>query len=189
MGRRPKPLEFHVIEGKKHLTKEEKAERANSKIAIGDSELEEPAFVSTDKVAHKKWMECKKIYEANRDFNLVSSADSGFLGKYCRTFSEYISLLEIRYNLSTEAHFDILRKEMLLIAEDEFVKKLYKKIEYLTTLEGLLVIDAAINKKLSSLTQMEDRLFLNPQSRIRTALPKSKQQKPKDKIEAAGFDL
>ena len=64
-------------------------------------------------------------------------------------------------------------------------QKMYDKIEYTFSLAGVLAVDKALNAKMSTLVQMEDRLFLNPLAKIRN-VPK-KEVKQDDPLGDKGF--
>jgi hypothetical protein len=72
---------------------------------------------------------------------------------------------------------DIVLNEFEIRAGKREANKLFKKIEYIISTAGLLNIDTAINKKSELIIKYEDRLFLNPLSKVR-AIPR-KQDKPK----------
>lgn len=195
MPRPAKPIAFHLVENKAHLTKAEIEERQQNEIKIGETRLIPPDFILIDKVAIAKWKELKKIYEANSEFDLVSSGDIGHIARYCQTFSEYLNLVEHRRVVAKFPHFDHEEKEDI---QQEFedhlgtkaAKCMWNKVEYLISFDGLLDIDRSINQKMASLVAMEDRLFLNPLSKIKV-IPKTKsgkvKQKPIDKT--AEFNL
>lgn len=177
-GRNAKPIELHIAGGNpSHLTKAEIKHREKSEIKIGDSNLRCPSFVRKDPVAYKKWREVTKLYKG---VDFVSSGDVGLLGRYCQSFSEYENLLEIRRNLS-----DIeLDEELADEAFDECCserqkQQLFKKINYILSTDGLLTIEAAINKKMDMLIKMEDRLFLNPLAKIKN-VPMKPEETPKE---------
>lgn len=172
-GRNAKPISLHMAGGNpSHLTKAEIARREKSEIKIGDNKLRCPDFVKKDPIANKKWREVIKIY---KDVDFVSSGDVGLLARYCMSFGEYQNLLSIRNNL---AMLDFAAEE-LEEARDAFdaelterqKQKLFNKIDYIISADGLLTIETAINKKMDMLIKMEDRLFLNPLAKIKN-IPK-----------------
>lgn len=178
MGRNAQPVDLLVAKGKKHLTKAEIEQRKNSEIKVGNSKLTCPDFVKNDVIAYKKWKEIIKIY---KDIDFVSSGDVGFIARYCMTFSEYENLIKMRRNISL-LDFNAEDEEEALKALEEVpeyrVNYILKKIEYLLSSDGLLTLEAAINKKMDMLIKMEDRSFLNPLSKIKNV---PKQQKEEEK--------
>jgi phage terminase small subunit len=136
----------------------------------------------------ERWTECVEIF---KDFDLVSSSDIGHLARYCKMYSEYRDLVERR---ATIANVDgvTLRDEhkagekLEIEMGEKAAAQLFKKIDYILSTSGVLEIDSAINKKADQLTKMEDRLFLNPQAKIKTQAQKKKPDK-NNPLEDAGF--
>ena len=60
--------------------------------------------------------------------------------------------------------------------------------EYFTSLDGLIKLDKAINTKLKTILDIDDRIFLNPASKVRT-LPIRRKPKPEDKLGDMGFEV
>ena len=184
-GRPAKPIAFHIIEKKTHLTKAQIEKRQQSEIKIGENSLIPPEYIREDKMAFAKWKELKKIYEANAEFNLVSSGDIGHIARYCQTYSEYLDLVAHRRTIANIEKFN--EKEETDIQE-EFeehlgrgaANKMWQKVEYLLSMDALLDIDRSLNQKSTALIAMEDRLFLNPLSKIKV-IPKTKSGNPKSK--------
>lgn len=178
MGRNAQPIDLLVANGKKHLTKAEIEKRKQSEIKIGNNKLTCPNFVKNDVIAYKKWKEIIKIY---KDIDFVSSGDVGFLARYCMTFSEYENLIKIRKNVNVldfNAEDEEETYKALEEAPEYRVKYILKKIEYLLSSDGLLTLEAAINKKMDMLIKMEDRLFLNPLAKVKN-VPKQPKQEDK----------
>jgi phage terminase small subunit len=174
-GRNAKPIDILVAQGKKHLTKSEIEQRKKSEIKLGNNKLKCPDFVKNDVEAYKKWKEITKVY---KDADFVSTGDTGLLGRYCMTFSEYLKLLdqkkridrfEIDYEKLSE-HFDV----ELLEGLDTFFK-----------FEPVMQLDSAINKKMDMLIKMEDRMFLNPLAKVKN-VPKREEPKA-DPLADKGF--
>lgn len=180
-GRNAKPIELHLLEGNPNrLTKKQIKERKDSEVKLGERKITCPDFVKNDVVALKKWKEILKIYAKS---DLVSSADEGLLGRYCKTYSEYQDLLRRRDVLTNMEGFDTEEEEDILeILEDQFGKKQSKdiminKVLYILSMSGLLAIEKAINSKMDMLIKMEDRLFLNPLAKVKNV---PKKEPPKE---------
>ena len=62
---------------------------------------------------------------------------------------------------------------------------MFEKIEYVLSVSGLLNLDKAINAKMNSLVQMEDRMFLNPLAKAKN-IPKEESKKA-DPLGDKGF--
>lgn len=173
MARPAKPIEIIKAEGKTHLTKEEIEFREKNEIKIGENlskkTIKAPKFLSGDKVAVSKWKEVLNNY---RGTDFVSTADLGLLARYCKTFSEYQNLVEYRDKIS-EIDFsgddEKVADETLSKSEvhEKKVSYILGIMEMMISVQGIMSIDNAINKKMTVLLQMEDRLFLNPLAKIK----------------------
>ena len=188
-GRPAKPIELHLLNGnKRHLTKVEIEQRKKSEVQLGEHKLVCPPYVRHDKNAYKKWKEIAKLY---KDIDFVSSADVGLMARYCMAFSEYINLTEHRkacatIRVDTENGEDTDMLEVLAAKYPvKTAVKMFEKIEYTFSLSGVLAVDKALNAKMTTLVQMEDRLFLNPLAKIRN-VPK-KEVKQGDPLGDKGF--
>jgi len=183
MGRNAQPIELVQANGKKHLTKAEMQERKENEIKLGDKKIACPDFVKSDIEAYKKWKEISKIY---KEFDFVSSGDAGLLARYCKTFSEYQDLLS-SYQRIKEIHYDSeqLDKALEETYEDEEVEKrlfsykVKKQLRDMISINALLSIETAVNKKMDMLIKMEDRLFLNPLAKVKN-IPKPVKEEPQD---------
>jgi len=114
--------------------------------------------------------------------------DASHLSAYCMAWSEYQDLLA---RLKGVSEFGLDWKEEAQVEGDIYTTageraavRVWKKMDYLLSQEGILKINAAINAKLQILTQMSDRLFLNPRSR---AIVPKKETPKADPLQAAGF--
>ena len=180
IGRNAQPIDLLKAKGKKHLTKEEINARKESEIKLGSKELLCPAYVKNDAVAFSKWREIKHIY---KDVDFVSSGDTGLMGRYCKTFSEYQMLLK-SYQCVSEIHYDCKELDEFIDDTDEFDKSLFaykvkKQIRDLFSIGAILTIESAINKKQDLLIKMEDRLFLNPLAKVKN-VPKVEKPEAED---------
>lgn len=182
-GRNAQPISIVKANGRKHLTKAEITVREKSEIKFGDNKLKCPTFIKTDVFAFAKWKEITKLY---KDIDFVSSGDVGLLARYCMTFSEYQKLLEHRQRIDS---LDGVNFEDMPVIEqrlgEETAAKLLNKINYILSVDGVLKIDTAINKKMDMLIKMEDRLFLNPLAKVKN-VPKQ-EKKSDDPLAAKGF--
>jgi phage terminase small subunit len=187
-GRNAKPVQLHIAQGNPNrLTKAEIARRKAKQVQLGEQKLRCPAFVKNDVVAFAKWKEISKIY---KDVEFVTSGDAGLLGRYCMAFSEYHDLLGHRRKIGNFDGFnydddDLVREKI----EDQYgerqAAKLFAKIEYILSVPGILAIDQAVNRKMDALKTMEDRLFLNPLSKVKN-VPKKEPEK-EDPLGKKGF--
>ncbi|TFE30826.1 P27 family phage terminase small subunit [Cohnella luojiensis] len=194
MGRNSKPVALHIAEGNPNrLTKEQIAARKDGEVKLGGKlskheleKLRKPTFVSKDRVANKLWNDLIKEYvsAAEQGVELLTSSDVGMLAMYCKTYSEYERLL-IQYQRLENVKID----EHIL---DEYIGRAkdvdevnYKALRYLSQLasiEGILKIETAINKKMDMLLKMQDRLFLNPLAKVKNVPKPKKEEKPVSKF-------
>jgi phage terminase small subunit len=184
MGRNAKPISILKQTGKKHLTKAEIKQREESEIKFGDNKLTCPEFVKNDIVAYSKWNEVTSLYKG---VDFVSSGDSGLLARYCMTFSEYQTLLKHRQNINRiDIDFGEARDDLEENMAESAAARLIAKVEYMLSIDGLLSIETAINKKMDMLIKMEDRLFLNPLAKVKN-VPKKEKEKPVNPLVKKGF--
>lgn len=186
MGRSAKPVELLMLEGKKHLTKEEIEERRNSEIKFGDRKIKCPNYVKNDDIAYEKWKEINKLFKG---FDFISAGDSDLIAKYCTTFSEYMTLRNCHQRIS-EIHYDCEDLDKAIEAELKnedgtsekvFSYKVKKQLRDMISVNAILQIETAINKKVDMLMKMEDRMFLNPISKIKNIPKKQKEEAPSEK--------
>lgn len=187
MGRNAKPAALHIAEGNPNrLTREQLQQRKEAEIKLGKTDLDKlkpPSFVKTDKIALTHWKQCLKEYKevAIKGSNLLTSSDVGLLAMYCRTYSEYEKLLKQYQTIESISIDDNIFHDFFEKVEEEQGVEL-KALMYLSqlaSLEGILKIETAINKKMDMLLKMQDRLFLNPSSKVKNVpQPKKKQEAP-----------
>ena len=157
-GRRGKPLQLHLIDGKSRLTKAEIEFRRENEIHIGTHDFKMPSLVAGIPVAKKKWEEVIGLY-LDVDADFVSTSDSGIIERYCLAYAEYVALQNAR---------------------DEIVKKGWSPVKTAHAIEEMN-LENSINKKNDMLIKLEDRLFLNPLAKVRN-VPK-KESTPKEDCE------
>lgn len=186
-GRHKKPLELHVLDGKKHMGAEEKKRYQESEITMGAVKFKAPAAVKENHIALKKWKEITKIYK-QAGFSFVTSSDNGVLGRYCLTYAEYLHLIDVRSELSG-CNVDLKLSDLTESMDENQAKKSLKIVEILLSVDGIIKIDKAINAKLRALLDLEDRIFLNPVSKIRSIPVKKDSTTKKTPLEKAGFDV
>lgn len=194
-GRNAKPIGLHLAGGNpSHLTKAEIESRKNAEVKLGEKDLaklKKPAFVAKDKTASKLWNELIKEYKsaAENGIELLSSSDVGMLAMYCKTYSEYERLL-VQYqrleNIKIDEH---ILDEYIGRAEevDEVNYKALRFLSQLASIEGVLKLESAINKKMDMLLKMQDRLFLNPLAKVKNVpKPAKKEEKVPSKFSRFG---
>jgi phage terminase small subunit len=176
LGRRAQPIEVIKNKGKSHhLTKKEVERRKKSEIKVNNKKLNVPDFVKNDLVAYKKWKELIIIY---KDIEFVTAPDAGELARYCKHYAEYIELMEQRQAVKK---FEV-DWESYCMQVTEFIQD---GVNRFLRLDPLIKIDGLINKKSDLLIKLEDRLFLNPVSRIKN-VPKKEEEKEDPSISMFG---
>lgn len=194
MGRNGKPIDLHLAAGNPNrLTKEQIRQRQESEIKLGKTELDKlkpPEYVKSDTIAYKQWKDCLKEYKAasQQGVDLLTSSDVGLLAMYCKTYSEYEKLLKQYQRIENIAiNEDILNdyfEKMEGIEEFEGRAQMY--LSQLASIEGVLKIETAINKKMDMLLKMQDRLFLNPLAKIKNVPKPKEKEKPASKFSKFG---
>lgn len=79
-----------------------------------------------------------------------------------------------------EEYFEELARKAEETEQDlnEYGLRAQKYLSQLASIEGVLKIETAINKKMDMLIKMQDRLFLNPLSKVKNVpKPKAKEEK------------
>lgn len=86
MGRRARPVELLVLNGKKHLTKKEISGRrdAEKKLRPGDDAIKPPKWLS--KEARKEW---RRVVETLKGLGILTNADVDTLAVYCDAVVRY----------------------------------------------------------------------------------------------------
>jgi len=193
-GRNAKPVALHLAEGNPNrLTKEQIKQRQDAEVKLGEKDLaklKKPAFVAKDKSAAKLWNDLIKEYKsaATQGVELLTSSDVGMLALYCKTYSEYERLLVQYQRLENVMIDEHILDEYIGRAEevDEVNYKALRYLSQLASLEGVLKIETAINKKMDMLLKMQDRLFLNPLAKVKNVPKPKKEEKPASKFAKFG---
>ena len=194
MGRNAKPTSLHVAEGNPNrLTKEELQARKDSEVKLGESsisKLKPPPFVKNDVVAFKYWKQLLKEYKSASDqgIELLTSSDIGMLALYCKTYAEYEGLL-ISYQSINNIIIDGDKLNEYVGKSEEFDYKVKQQLKSMLSVDAILRIETAINKKMDMLLKMQDRLFLNPLAKIKFVPKKKKEDKPNSKFSKFGGGL
>jgi len=158
------------IEGKTHITKAEieRREAAEKALQTGETFTELPE-VAADEIAHAEFLRLKELYDGN---NYVDALDTQIINRYC---------LEVSGLAAQRKMIDDIKGDIDNAADIAQRTKLY---------ELLNRTQIAMAKSKDMLLKLEDRLFLNPATRIKAApkLPKSQGIDPNEAaLIAAGF--
>lgn len=159
-----KPIELSLFNKTERRNKEfikDRIER-ESVMRIGNQLCKPTERILTDAEALKKWNEIVDIFKT---FSFVTDVDSTFIERYCLTYSEYCQLQDTKNALLSKGLDDI----QTFHAMDKI------NLHY------------QINKKLEILMKYEDRMFLNPASRIRNIPQKSDEKPAYDPIDKMGI--
>lgn len=167
-----------------HLSAADIEHRRKSEIVFGGESLECPGFIASDPDAKEKWDELVEKYSGQR---FISSADEGQLAIYCKLFSEYQDLLKHRARVADIDFTSFEMEEVITEFEEKLgkpaAKRMWKKIEYLISVDGILSIDKAINSKATLLQQTADRFFLNPLAKIKNVPKRPPKEPEKDETD------
>lgn len=180
-GRHAKPVALHLAEGNPNrLTKEEIKRREAAEVKLGEQDLKKlkkPSFITKDKVANKLWNDLIKEYKsaAEQGVELLTSSDVGTLALYCKTYSEYERLLAAYQRIDNIAA-DSESLYQYILEQDDYVMKAMTQIASLASIDGILKIETAVNKKMDMLLKLQDRLFLNPLAKVKN-IPKKAEPK------------
>lgn len=193
MPRPPQSVQQMRANGNKSkLSKAELDAREAAEIKLGNDDLDKiktPKTVRDDALALVHWKKAMKDYKeaAKQGVKVLTTSDVGMLTMYCLTYSEYEKLVSTHQKINEisvnsdmfDDFFDDYGGDL-----SETALKVMQYLSQLASLEGILKVETAINKKMDMLIKMQDRLFLNPLARIRSA-PKA--ETPPSASKFAGF--
>lgn len=187
-----KPLALHLHDGNKNkLSTEDKEAYAAAEITMGDLHFITPPDVRNNQLAMRKWREVIKIYR-DAGLTVVSNTDTGVIARYCILYAEYWELEAIRDEIKEFKLDNDDKNELMAESDAEFsrerARRLWNLMDYFTRLDGLLKLDDKIHRKLKTILDIEDRIFLNPAAKVRT-LPIKRKAKEKDELGDLGFDV
>lgn len=161
-GRPAKPIDLHIVEGRKHLTKREIAERKNQENSLKSNTTFRPnEKVKNNPVALKMFKKLKKLY-AKIDY--VEGLDENIINRYCLLSAESNALESLLNKMSEDV---------------ENCKEYTERIQLYKSITG---IERNLNQNRNMLLKIEDRLFLNPTSRVKN-VPKKPEEKPKTEFD------
>lgn len=156
-GRPAKPIELHLQDGKKHLTKEEIAARQAQEQSLKSKKkyFKPSKEVMQNPAAIQVFKKLKSLY---KDITYVEGMDEYIVNRYCLLSAE------------TEA------LEKLLIKMNEDVDSCEKFSDRLDLYKAISGIERNLNQNRNMLLKIEDRIFLNPTARIKN-VPKKPEGK------------
>lgn len=149
-----KPVSLLRLEGKGHRTKAELDYRERGEKALKTGrEFRMIPQVKADKIAHAEFTRLKRLF-SKMEMELVEALDQQIINRYC---------LEVSHTFRLQEMLDRLTDDLDAAETVEDRLKIYPQIRSTN-------IAMSQNKEL--LLKYEDRLFLNPVSRIK-AIPKT----------------
>jgi phage terminase small subunit len=168
-GRPGKPVNLLMMEGRKHLTKSEIEARTQQEQGLqsGNKRFKPNEKVMQNETALKTFKQLKKLY---KDIDYVEGLDENVINRYCLMTAEVDTLEE----LLSRMHDDLDECDE---AKDRI--QLYK------TIAGA---EITVNRVRDMLLKIEDRLFLNPTSRVKN-VPHKEQPKPQSEFEKNFGDI
>jgi phage terminase small subunit len=156
-GRHAKPIELHLQQGGKHLTKSEIETRQaqEQKLKSGVSKYRPSDKVMQSPIAISMFKKLKKLY---KDIDYIEKLDENIINRYCLLTAEADEIETRIVNLN-----GLINK-----CENDTDRIGYYKI--------ISSSEITLNKINDMILKLEDRLFLNPVSRIKN-VPKKPEQK------------
>jgi phage terminase small subunit len=187
MGKNAKPVELHLAQGNPNrLTKKEIAERMDSEIKLGKKELARlkvPQDIKSDPAALAHWKKHVKEYKAaaSNGIEILTTSDVDILAIYCKTYADYERLIRSKQKID-KISYERDRLDEYIEEAEEFNFRVKQQLRNLVSVDAILRIETAINKKMDMLIKMQDRLFLNPLAKVKNVLQPKKDEKPKSKF-------
>ncbi|MBY0085762.1 terminase [Brevibacillus brevis] len=126
----------------------------------------------------------KAEIQARKD-NEIKLGKSELDSEYEKLLNQYQKLEKIAINQDVfEEYFEGIYEKAAANDEDVrvFGLKAQMYLSQLASIEGILKIETAINKKMDMLIKMQDRLFLNPLSKVKSVPKPKKEEKPASKF-------
>ena len=160
MGGRPsKPVDMLLLEGKSHRTKAELELRKEAEKALYTGEcFLETQQVKENQIAHKEFLRLKRLYGK---ITYIDALDQQIINRYCLEIANQVRLSVLLDKLENKLDDDKLETNDLV--------NLSKSI-------SSILSNVAKSKEL--LLKYEDRLFLNPATRVKS-IPKTPEKKAK----------
>lgn len=161
-GRTKQPIDLIAAKGRKHLTKKEYEERKQGEVVVANDAIKSPSFLS--KKEKEKFEELAGILT---EVGVMTNLDCDALGVYIKALSQYkraVKRLE-GIRLTFDKRVDLPKDQQLDVnwsrynAQHKIVVRMEKELKMLGNPFGL-----------------------DPASRCKLVLPKSEDEKPKNKF-------
>lgn len=161
-GRPGKPIDLLVLEGNKHLTKDEIAARREQEKGLRSSisKFKPSKKVMQNEIALRTFKKLKKLYKS---IEYVEGLDENVINRYCLMTSEAETLETLLSKMNNDL--------------DE-CKDYNGRINLYKTIASA---EITVNRIRDMLLKIEDRLFLNPTSRVKNIPRPKKDKKPTSK--------
>ena len=160
MARPSKPVDLIIMTGGKNLTKKEiklrkeKEDELKSKCKYNPNNK-----VKQNAEALKMFNKLKKLY---KDIEYVDGLDENIINRYCLLTSEVDAM------------------ENLLARMNNDIDKCENSAQMITMYKSISGMESCLNKARDMLLKMEDRMFLNPTSRVKSVPKKPEEKKPSE---------
>ena len=163
------PIDLLLLKGAKHLTKEEIARRkqAEDDLKSGITKFHPTDQVLSSPIATETFIKLLMLY---RDIDYVEGLDEAIINRYCLMTAE------------------VERVQTLLIRMENDIDKCEDYSQRVTLYKAISSAEITVGRIRDRLLQMEDRLFMNPTSRVRN-VPKKEKEKPKSDFDKQFGDV
>jgi hypothetical protein len=161
-GRPSKPINLILLEGKTHLTKKQIAERQAKEESLKSNALfKANKKVKSNPVALEMFTKLQKLY---KDIDYVDGLDENVINRYCLLTSEVDNM------------------EILLQRMEDDIDKCETSAQMVTMYKSISGMEGNLNRSRDMLLKIEDRLFLNPTSRVKN-VPKKQEAPPENEFD------
>ncbi len=157
-GRPAKNIDWHIANGnRRHLTNDEIESRSEHEASIrsGVRNFKASEQVMKNMVALNQFKKLKRLF---RCIKCIEGMDENIINRYCLLFAEAEAL------------------EKLLLTMNDDVDNCEDFNDRLSLYKAISGTQAGLNKSRDMLLKIEDRLLLNPTSRIKNVPPMPKKQ-------------
>lgn len=158
-----------LLKGATHLTKEEieRRKQAEDDLKSGISKFHPTDQVLLNPIAKKTFIKLLVLYQ---DIDYVEGLDEAIINRYCM--------------MTAEAD----RVQRLLVDMDEAIDDCETAKDKVMLYKSIASAEITVGRIRDRLLQMEDRLFMNPTSRVRN-VPKKEKEKPISEFEKQFGDV
>ena len=165
-GRRKQPIDLVVAKQRKHLTKQEIADRQAEEVKAPDDDIKVPTFLS--KKEQKKFEEIKKTLV---DIKIMSNLDSDILARYIQMETQFEKITKQinKIKFAIDKKKDIAADEQIMQQTADFYTLSKLQIRYM-----------------KACNECARELGLTISSRCKLVVPKPKEDKPTNKFLQTG---